>query len=270
MCRKYVLASSPETLELRFGVSFKALDWEPGIIVSPGNETVIITQQDPARFLLSGFGMTPSRSKQSMQILNARAEGDKNKENDPSFNGSRAIFLKPAFQKLLFSRRCIVPADAFLAWTPEVFSQPYLLFLRQHEHPFGMAGLYDTWTDPSTGTLLHSFTIITVPGNSLLRKINNARMPVILPRGRESRWLKPELSLTDILAQLQMVPSARMNAFPLGGKVNTEGPFTKDILNPAGARLLSEEPVKTLPRQSHYGHKTKTDSPGPWPFNGPG
>jgi hypothetical protein len=48
MPRKYILASSLETIEIHFGSKFpKTLDWEPLIVVSPGNESLIITQEKP-------------------------------------------------------------------------------------------------------------------------------------------------------------------------------------------------------------------------------
>lgn len=52
-----------------------------------------------------------------MQILNAKAEGDKNPGNDPAFMGSKAIFLKSTFQKPLFTQWFIVIADAFIEWS---------------------------------------------------------------------------------------------------------------------------------------------------------
>jgi putative SOS response-associated peptidase YedK len=115
MCRKYILGSSPGTIKTRFNVEFSVhTRWDTGKIVSAGDETIIITQENPKEITLSLFGMTPAWSKLPMQIINARAEGDKNPENNPSFTGSKAIFLKPAFQKPLFFRRCIVIADAFI------------------------------------------------------------------------------------------------------------------------------------------------------------
>ncbi len=58
--------------------------------------------------------MTPTWAKQPLQIINARAEGDKNPANNPAFSGSKAIFLKAAFQKPLFFSRCLVIAIDFI------------------------------------------------------------------------------------------------------------------------------------------------------------
>jgi putative SOS response-associated peptidase YedK len=259
MPRKYILASSLETIEIHFGSKFpKTVDWEPPIVVSPGNESLIITQENPGELTLSVFGLTPSWAKCRMQLINARAEGDKNPENNPDFKGSKAVFLKPAFQKPLFTKRCIVIADAFMAWSSGILPKPYLFYLREHKHPIGLAGLYDIWIDPATKTEIHSFTIITVAANSLIRGIQSSRMPVILSYGQESRWLKQTLSLAEILGMLNKCPSKQMNGYLLSGKIDMPGPYSKEMLSPQGPRLLSEEFPPSLPQQSYYGHKKKS------------
>lgn len=259
MCRRYILASKLDAIESRFGVRASFHDgWDPSIVVVPGDQTLIITRQNPCDLILSEFGMTPSWAKSKMQLINARAEGDKNPGNDPSFSGSRAIFLKPAFQKPLFSQRCIVVADAYIECSSGILPKPYLFYLREHRHPIGFAGLFDIWKNPENGALLHSFTIITVPANSLVRGLPFSRMPVILPFGRESRWLKPTLSLAEILGMLTKYPSKLMNAYPLSGKILQSGPFSKEILLPAGQKLLSETLPAPLPQRSYFEHKKRT------------
>jgi len=193
-----------------------------------------------------------------MQIIHARAEGDKNPGNDPDFRGSKAIFLKRAFQKPLFTGRCIIIADAFIECSGDLNRQPFLFFLRNRERPLGFAGLYDIWRDIQTGEYLHSFAIITVAANSLVRKINCSRMPVILPRGKELRWLKPTNTLTEILGMLTKYPSDKMDAYPVSNELNESGPFDRNMLMPSGERLSKETAPPVLSRKGHY-HKSKTD-----------
>lgn len=258
MCRKYILASNLDAIESHFGVKSVFQDgWDPSVVVASGDQTLIITRHNPGEIVLSEFGMTPTWSKLPVQIINARAEGDKNPDNDPAFNGSNAIFLKKSFRKPLFSQRCIVVADAFLIWSTGILPKPYLFYMREHKHPIGFAGIYDQWTNPVNGNQLHSFAIITVAANSLVRGLPSARMPVILPYGRESRWLKPTLSLTEILGMLVKYPSKQMNAYPVSGKIDTPGPFSKQILTPVGNKLLSESHPIAMPQQSYYGHKKR-------------
>lgn len=251
------MGSSLEKIKYRFNVESPSIkDWKQGQIISPAGEALIITQENPKEIMLSTFGMMPAWSKQPLPIINARAEGDKNPENNPSFSGSKAIFRKPAFQKPVFFRRCLIIADAFIEWSTIGNQAPYLVYLRNQERPFAMAGLYDIWTNPTTSEKHHTFTIITVTGNTLLRKLPYTRMPVILEKGKEFRWLKPELSLQEILGQLQKYPSRLMNAYPISEEINRTNTYSPDIIKPAGEKLLSEARPQ-MPAFNHYHHKVR-------------
>ncbi len=256
MSKKFILASSQENIENRFNLSPNIkLEWEPKYVVSPGEESLIITQQNATVLTFSCFGMTPSWAKQPMNLINARAEGNKNPDNDPLFTGGKSIFTKPAFKRPLVSQRCVVVADAFIEWSTKT-KQPYLVYLRDKSRPFGMAGMCDVWINPDTKAETHSFTIITVPGNPLIHQLPASRMPVILAKGREGDWLRPSNHLTDILRMLEMYPSEKMNAYPISKQVESGGPHSSEILNPVGNRIYSEK-VQTFTPQRHYGHKQK-------------
>lgn len=257
----FVLGSRLEAIEKKFSVMAPThLEWEPSTIVYPGCQSLIITQQDPRVLTLSKFGLTPSWAKESMCLINARAEGNKNPHNDPHYSGSKAIFMKPAYKRLLFSQRCIVVADAFIEWSAQ---KPYLVYLRNKDSPFGMAGLFDVWINPETEAENHTFTINTVPGNPLIQEISVARMPVILPKGRERDWLRSSYHLTDILGMLEMYQADRMNAYPISIQVESGGPYSSEILKPVGDRIYTEIEPKFIP-QRHYGHKQKGAGSGTW------
>ncbi|MCX6308822.1 MAG: SOS response-associated peptidase family protein, partial [Bacteroidia bacterium] len=59
------------------------------------------------------------------------------------------------------------------------------------EEIFAFAGLWSAWADHSSGELIETYTIITRPANELMARIHNSkhRMPWILPRTDESKWL---------------------------------------------------------------------------------
>ena len=261
MCRKYIIGSSLETIKTRFNVEAPSLtDWSQGQIISPGNQALIITQENPKEIILSTFGMIPAFCKKPLSIINARAEGDKNPENNPSFSGSKAIFRKTTFQKPLFYHRCLILADAFIEWSTTGNQSPYLVYLRNHVRPFAMAGLYDIWVNPATLERQHTFTIITVPGNTLLRKLPYQRMPVILEKGKENRWLKTDLSLREILAQLQKYPSHQMNAYPIDSKININANDFKKRIKPIGNKVLPEDETNlrgNLNTSGWYHHKKR-------------
>ena len=269
MCRKFIIGSSLATIKNRYNVEALGIKlWETGHIISQGDETLIITQENPKEIILSSYGMTPAWSKISMQIINARSEGEKNPANNPAYTGSKAIFLNKAFQKPLFYRRCLVIADAFIEWSVSGTQQPYLLYLRNHERPFTMAGLYEIWLNPATSEKHHTFTIITVPGNTLLHKLPYTRMPVILEKGKEMRWLKPDLSLREILGQLQKYPSKLMNAYPIDPSIKDNSENFAQLIKPIENSLLAEnEPGlrHSINTSGWYTHKTRQSSKEPVP-----
>jgi putative SOS response-associated peptidase YedK len=67
---------------------------------------------------------------------------------------------------------------------------------RSDGQPFAVAGLWDRWTDPATGNVLGSFTLLTVnaDGHAVMgcmhRLGEEKRMPVIVPPGRYADWLQ--------------------------------------------------------------------------------
>lgn len=127
--------------------------------------------------------MTPFFSKEPLNLINARAQGDKNRDNNPNYKGSKAIFLKTAFNKPIQSQRCLVIADAYYEWSDQ--NKPYLVYLQNKTRPFAFAGLYDQWKNPASGEIDYSFAIITPTTNPLLQSIGVRRMPVILSRSNE-------------------------------------------------------------------------------------
>jgi putative SOS response-associated peptidase YedK len=182
--------------------------------------------------------MTPFFAKEQMNIINARAEGDKNSRNDPDYTGSKSIFLKTAFMKPMQAQRCLVIADAYYEWSDK--KKPYLVFLQHRNRPFAFAGIYDRWQNPVSKEIVTSFAIITTVANSLLRSIGAKRMPVILARVNELEWIKPSNHLCDVLRLLEPCPSESMNCFPVSEMVNIPGANDPLMLNPTGLKLLAE------------------------------
>jgi putative SOS response-associated peptidase YedK len=59
-----------------------------------------------------------------------------------------------------------------------------------------MAGIYDTWVHPSTGSIQNTFSMLTCTANPLMAEIHNTkkRMPVILSKDQEENWLQGNLN----------------------------------------------------------------------------
>lgn len=183
MCYSTQIGKNQAQLSVRFKASFVHSEWfEPGRFTAfTFPTTPVITNAHPD--IIQGFswGLLPSWAKDlsfRKSTLNARIE---------------TLDQKPSF-KLVLSQRCLVLADGFYEWkwldAKGKAKQKYLLTVPDGE-AFAFAGLWNAWTDKSTGEVLQTYTIITTAANELMSEIHNTkkRMPVILSLHAEKDWL---------------------------------------------------------------------------------
>lgn len=96
-------------------------------------------------------------------------------------------------------RRCIVPATAFVE--SQDGKHPHLL---EPADGRGIAfgGIYKEWTDKVTGEVVHSASIITLPGIKPLENIHRKSVPMWLPDDAYETWLSPEVTDAEELNYL--------------------------------------------------------------------
>ena len=246
MCGRYVLVQKIEVLEKRFNINVPAdFDFKPSYNIAPGQFAPVITMENPRELQLFQFGLTPFWAKKKMYLFNARAEGSRNKENNPDYNGAKDIILKPSFRKPIRSQRCLIPADAFIEGTiQEGLSKPFLVFLKNKERPFSFAGIYDQWIDKTTGEELFSYSIITTAANSLLQKLPHHRCPLILRKEQESKWLSSKTPLTDITAMLHPYPGEKMNAYPISSEIKSVKNNAPNFIEAKGTKIDLESEIR--------------------------
>jgi putative SOS response-associated peptidase YedK len=94
---------------------------------------------------------------------------------------------------------------------------------------FAFAGL---WTPSAGPGLPPTCTIITTTPNALLAEIHD-RMPAILERTDEDRWLDPRLTDTaELLACLRPLPAERMEAYAVSALVSSPGNEGPELVEP--------------------------------------
>lgn len=135
------------------------------------------------------------------------------------------IFEKPAFRAAAKSRRCLVVVDGF--YEHHHFkgkTYPYLIQHRQKE-PLLLGGIFELWTNPEDEKTWQTVSIVTTSGNKLLTKIHNnpkmsgPRMPLILPKGVEEKWLQEvdEKADKDLVQSLiNPYPENELEAYTVG------------------------------------------------------
>ena len=125
------------------------------------------------------------------------------------------IFQKPSFREPIRSKRCLVPSTGYFEWRHENGKKiPYYIYVKD-EPIFSMAGVYDSWMDKATGEVTSTFSILTTEANPLTDYIHNTkhRMPAILSKADEERWLDPKLGKSDIEQLLFPFQADRMDAY---------------------------------------------------------
>ena len=157
-------------------------------------ELLIYTDRSPEFPEVATWGLVPHwvRDEQEMKkqwnnTLNARGE---------------TIFEKPSFQASAKNNRCLIYVDGFYEHH-HYKGKTYPFYIsRKDKQPMALAGLWSEWKNPITGGILNTFTIVTTKANALMAEIHNnpklqePRMPVILPTELEDKWL---ISINDEL-----------------------------------------------------------------------
>ena len=154
-----------------------------------------------------------------------------------TFNArSESIDKKPSFSYSFRSKRCLIPVKGFFEWQ-HVGNEKIPWYIYHYENEvLTIAGLYDEWIADNTGELISTFSIITTDANDLLAEIHNSarRMPVILDKSDETRWINLSTSPADALHLLKPCPSGILKAHTIGPLVNdrTSNRNTPDVIRP--------------------------------------
>ena len=178
-----------------------------------------------------------------MLLINARSEGNYNKENDIKYSGMLGLREKPSFRKPFKSQRCLVIADAFIEGTEkEKLNKPFVVYpISKSDRPFAFAGLYDHYIDEETGEVTSSFSIITSVATPLLKKIPHHRSPVILRDSHEEdKWLRRESSPAELESLLRLPRGENFNAYPISNVIKNSRIKDVSLIQPTGERILKE------------------------------
>jgi len=214
MCGRYTQTHELAVLEEYFGFSAPETEISPRYNIAPGQYAPVIRldHEGQRKLELMRWGLVPFWAKDESigsRLINARSE---------------TLSEKPSFKQALKRRRCLILADGFYEWAKVPGGkQPYYLKLKDSA-PFAFAGLYERWDkgEGETGTLknpLYTFTIVTTTPNAVVEPVHE-RMPVMLRREDEARWLNPEAELDELLALLKPYAAEMMQSYPVSKQVN--------------------------------------------------
>lgn len=211
--------------------------------ISTGNPAIVIHHPDPKSekpaMVDAMFGFTPAWAKKLSYQINARAEGDQNRGNDPSFKGPWGIFEKPFFKDAIRTARCIIPVAYFIEGPEkERLAKPHVI-ARDDGSLFSLGGIYSLWANRQTGEHIMTFSVITTAANQVTSAIGHHRAPLLVKDEDVADWLNPETPLERIEGMLEPFQDDRIYAYPVDKKIRTPNRPGKpnnadDLIEPIG------------------------------------
>jgi putative SOS response-associated peptidase YedK len=218
MCGRYSFILEDEMIKERFGVTVRSAIYKARYNCAPTQQLAVISNENPGELSLYRWGLIPVWVKDiaiGNKLINARAE---------------TILEKPSFRNSFRNKRCLVLSDGFYEWRKNGARTPFRI-TRRDGSAFAMAGIWDKWTS-ADGEEIRSFSILTTTPNSLMEKIHD-RMPVILDRETEKRWIDNTPAET-LLEMLKPCDPRSLIAYPVSSLVNSPRNESPEILQPAG------------------------------------
>jgi putative SOS response-associated peptidase YedK len=231
MCFTVNLNLIKEELENRYGATLIDPDrYRPSYYYHAFSlpEIPAICSTDPGKIKLLRWGLIPSwtRSTEDANIIryktfNARAE---------------TIDKKPSFSSAFRSRRCIIPVKGFFEWQHAGKVRIPWYICHYDDEILSLAGLFEEWTESSTGRILSTFSVITTEANEMMAEIHNSakRMPAILDRDSEAGWNDRSAKPADLSGFLRPCPSEMLKAHTISPLINDRNANrnTPDLIKP--------------------------------------
>ena len=157
--------------------------------------------------------------------INNNKELEVSREKFTTLNAKGETLLESKMYKdAALKRRCLVLSSGFYEWRyfkaiGEKKENAYPYFIRQKgKSVFLIAGIYQPWTDKTTGETIDSFAIVTTAANELMSKVHNKkkRMPTILTEVLATEWISDLCSEQKIkeIANYSF-PSDQLEAYPI-------------------------------------------------------
>ena len=181
MCGRFALDQPTDALVVEFLAQTNRFpEWFPRWNIAPTTTIPLVVTTESGECLVgpARWSLVPSWSKELTLKY-------------PTFNArSKTAADKPTFRGSVKSHRCIIPISAYYEWTSMGGPKAPHAIYRPDQPVVGLAGLYSWWTNPSSGEMLTTATILTRDSAGILAPLHD-RMPIALEPDDYDRWLDP-------------------------------------------------------------------------------
>ena len=171
MCGRFAIYSNTKVIiqQTPFDVQNMILDVKPNYNAAPSQFLPVLYSLDKGPPLLDSlkWGLIPHWAKDpkiGYKMINARSE---------------TVSEKPSFRQAFVKRRALVPVDGWYEWLRKGDSKLPFYHTTKDGRLLWLAGLWERWTDKTSGESIRSFSLLTQDSYGDIAGIHN-RMPVIM------------------------------------------------------------------------------------------
>ncbi len=225
MCGRYTLTDpDPQGLRMRFELPGDSVIDQPARFnIAPTSEVLAVRRvpgdSDEVPVRESGllrWGLVPSFADPATfdrLLINARSE---------------TVASKPVFREAFESGRCLIPADGFYEWQKtETGKRPHFFSLPGRDL-FAFAGI-SSLAESRDGSILASCSLLTCEPSAEVAPVHK-RMPVILAKEDEARWLSPDAPVEELLEMMRPLPGLEVRE--VSESVNSSRNEGPELLEP--------------------------------------
>jgi len=201
MCVQYLTTVNTDWVKTHFGLDLPTSPTHDVFPTYPG--PIVLKSHNTGRIAtgLARFGLLPSWAKEETfgrKTYNARAE---------------TVAEKPSYKNAWIKRHyALALADAFYEPCYESGKAVRTAIKQANNEPMAIASIWDTWTEPETGELIVSFSMLTIeasnhPVMNRMHKPEDEKRTVIPLRPELfNAWLNATPEEAQALLQLESIP----------------------------------------------------------------
>lgn len=201
MCVQYLTTVNTEWVKTHFDLNLPASDAHDVFPTYPGPIILKSHNTDRTALGLARFGLLPSWAKEETfgrKTYNARAE---------------TVAEKPSYKNAWVKRHyALALADAFYEPCYESGKAVRTAIKQVNREPMAIASIWDTWTEPETGELIVSFSMLTIDATHhpvmkrMHKPVDEKRTVVPLRPELFNAWLKATPEEAQALLNLDSIP----------------------------------------------------------------
>jgi putative SOS response-associated peptidase YedK len=224
MCNRYISPGAAD-LERIWSINKPTFDWATRQVFPRGLGSFIrkdeASPDELGQLVVGQWGLVPwfaKTPKLTYSTNNCRWE-----------SAATAASFKQSWQS---GRRCLIPAWEFFEPNWESGKNEWWSFRRADERPLGLAGLWNTWTDKSTGEIVESYTMLTMNADAhpLMRRMHkpdpkfssvdqDKRSVVVIEEAEFENWLSG--STEQAAALVELTDESLFLAKPEASRIST-------------------------------------------------